>query len=66
MKENTLWRSLVETIAATLTFFLANYFMGNRITWQSYASFVIVFGAFSVITSAWRHRKDRKAAARRS
>jgi EamA domain-containing membrane protein RarD len=65
-KDNILLRSLVQTIAATLTFFLANYIQRNKITWQSYASFVLVFGAFSVIGSAWRHRKDKKAAARRS
>ena len=60
MKENILLRSLVETIAATLTFFLANYFMGNKINWQSYASFVIVFAAFSVVTSTWRHWKKKR------
>ena len=65
-KDNILLRSLAHTIAATLIFFLANYFQGNKITWQSYASFVLVFGAFSVIGSAWRHRKDKKTAARRS
>lgn len=59
-KDNILLRSLVETIAATLTFFLANYMMGNKINWQSYASFVIVFAAFSVVTSIWRGWKDKK------
>jgi len=59
-KENIFLRSLVETAAATLTFFLANYFMGNKTNWQSYASFVIVFAAFSVLTSIWRHWKNKK------
>lgn len=63
MKDKVLLSTLIATIAATASFVLVNYLMGNFIDWQSAIIFIIVFAV--VFDMTWRLRHWKKSRGRK-